>query len=440
VTEPSTTRAHGPGGSRRDILRYALSLCSVVLVTFEVAFLHEPTVVTSLVIYAIDAVFLAWMWRAPTDAPRWRVIAGSVPIDILFLWSGLMVGGTALVLWVRLLRLVRIGTIFGVLGRFERAVTTNTAAVRIVRLLTVAVLVLHLLACVWYLIPFESGFPADSWTVREGIVGEDTGTVYLRSIYWVVTTTTTVGFGDITPANQAEYVFSLIVMLIGASLFAYVIASGAALLSGLDVAKTNFWGRVEVVESYLRSRRVDPAVGNEVRRYYEYLWDRHRGIGEHALLADLPHPLRLQVLEELLAGMIENIPLFRYSPDALRDELLKSLEPLVVHPGGFIVRAGEVADGIYFIADGSADVVSEDESTVYATLGPGDYFGDLAMLLGERRSASVVARGFVEVFCLQVAHFERIREAYPELREVLTKASQEKSATVAELVLEGVVL
>lgn len=440
MTDTPIARRHGPSGSRRDIARLALSLVSVVLVTFEVAFLHEPAVPTSLILYAIDAVFLGWMWRAPSEAPRWRVIAGSVPIDILFLWSGVALGGTALVLWVRLLRLVRIGIIFEVLGRFERAVTTNTAAVRIVRLLTVAGLVLHLLSCIWYLIPFELGFPSDSWPVREGIRGAGTGTIYLRSIYWVVTTTTTVGFGDITPANQAEYVFSLFVMLIGASLFAYVIASGAALLSGLDVAKANFWGRVEVVESYLRSRRVDPEVGNEVRRYYEYLWDRHRGIGEHALLSDLPHPLRLQVLEELLAGMIGNIPLFRYSAPPLRDELLKSLDPLVVHPGGFVVRAGEVADGIYFIADGSAEVVSEDESTVFATLGPGDYFGDLAMLLGERRSASVVARGFVEVFCLSVAQFERIREAYPELREVLTKASQEKSATVAELVLEGVVL
>lgn len=52
----------------------------------------------------------------------------------------------------------------------------------------------------------------------------------------------------------------------------------------------------------------------------------------------------------------------------------------------------------------------------------------------------MLVRGFAEVFYLSMDDLERVRGAYPELREVLTMAWEEKSATVAGLVLEGVVL
>lgn len=365
---------------------------------------------------------------------------GSIPLDVLFL--GLVGGpwGISIALWLRLLRLLRLGAVFAGLRRLERHLFANSAALWIGRLLIVVALVLHLLASVWYLMAYVSGFPADSWVLVEAAANQDAGEVYLLSLYWVVATTTTVGFGDIVPNNNQEYVFALFTMIIGASLFAYVIATSAFLMSALNLSKVAFWNRVGTVESYLKSRRVSDDVKLEVRDYYEYLWNRHRGIGEHSLLADLPPSLRVDVLNELLRDLLPNVPLFRYTPSALRNELLVSLEPLVIPPGSYIVREGEVADGIYFRAAGPAEVVTSDSPEAKATRGAGDYFGDLTLMLGERRGGSVRANGFVEVFRLKKSDFERIRRFYPELREVLTKAANEKSESAAHLVLEGIVL
>lgn len=444
-----------------DVLLLLLALVAGSLVTFELAFVHQPRAATSVVLYLIDAIFLAHVWVGlrtsyremgveVRDTQRIRarylrrrlalVLLGAVPFDVIFFALDGNRLGISMVLWIRLSRLVRIEWVLGTLKRLERNAASNSAALRIVRLFVVAGVVLHFLACVWYLIPFIGGFPSDSWPVREGIVGVGVGSTYVLSLYWVVTAATTVGFGDVTPQNNEEYVFSIFVMLIGASLFAYVIATGASLISSLNLSKVAFWSRVDTVESYLRSRSVEASLSDEVRRYYEYLWDRHRGVSERSLLSDLPSPLRLRVMSELMGDLLPQVPLFRYSTPALRDELMLSLTPIITQPGGYLAMHGGIGDGIYFIADGSVEVVSSDEQTVHATLGAGEYFGDLTLMLGERRSASVRSVGFSEIFRLDTASFSRIRSEYPELIDILKRASQERSSTVAELVLDGVVL
>lgn len=462
MTEGTTETGVVPGSRSHavpQLIWLVLALGSVVLVTYEFAFVHEPRPITSIILYAVDIAFLAAIWighRASQsgesmDESRFglgpdggalnlRVLLGSLPIDILFLGFATGPWGISLVLWVRLLRLLRLGTVFGVMRRLERNWSTNSAAFRIGRLLVLVLVVVHLLSCIWFLIAFVDVDPADSWLVVEGVADESNGFLYLLSLYWVVTTATTVGFGDITPGNVSEYVYSLVVMLIGASLFAYAIATMASLISDLNLSRVAFWNRVETVQSYLRSRLVDAEVSDEVRQYYEYLWEKHRGLNEHSLLNDLPHPLRLKVLEELMKDLLPNVPVFRLAPEALRIELLNSLEPMLSPPGSYLVRAGEVSDGIYFIAAGTAEVFGFEDKNSQALLHPGDYFGDLSLMLDERRGGSVKAKEFVEVFRLGAADFRRIREDYPELREVLTNASSEKSESVAQLVLEGIVL
>lgn len=443
-----------------DVLWLAAAILSIVIITFELAYLHRPRLATSVAIYAIDAMFLLSFRsqrrpiRASNDAEPtigsitypeagWRlaiIVLGNVPVDILFFIGDAEWLEISLVLWVRLLRLIRIGTLFTVLRRLERLSGSNTAAVRILRLVVVVGLILHLLTCLWYLIPFLQGFPDDSWPVQEGIVGDGIGASYLLSIYWMVTVATSVGFGDIVPGNTEEYVFTLFAMIIGASLFAYVVATGASLISSLNLSRVVFWNRVDTVESYLRSRRVDRRITDDVRGYYEYLWDQHGGLQQDILLGDLPPPLRLAVLSDLLGDLLSNVPVFRHASSALRRELIISLEPVVTQPGGFLVNDGDVADGIYFIARGTLEVVAADGDTVHGTLSAGDYFGDLTLLLGEHRSAGVRSVDFSEVFLLEADAYRRIRTTHPDLLDVLAQSALERSSTVNQLVLEGVVL
>jgi len=76
-----------------------------------------------------------------------------------------------------------------------------------------------------------------------------------------------------------------------------------------------------------------------------------------------------------------------------------------------IARQGEVGTGFFVIASGGALVVREGKTV--ATLGPGDFFGELSVLDGKPRNAQVIADG--ETVCLALAtwDFEAVVQEQP---------------------------
>jgi CRP-like cAMP-binding protein len=85
-------------------------------------------------------------------------------------------------------------------------------------------------------------------------------------------------------------------------------------------------------------------------------------------------------------------------------------------------------------------VVSGDDETSHGTLEHGDYFGDLSLILGERRIASARALTFCDLLVLPKREFERIKHDYPEFRDALKSMSSERSEKISALVLSGAVL
>jgi CRP-like cAMP-binding protein len=324
--------------------------------------------------------------------------------------------------------------------RWERLHNTNSGYLRISKLVIGIFLLIHWIGCGWFLVAVLEGFPENSWAVVAGIDGMDRGSQYLRSLYWGFVTTTTVGFGDIVPGRNAEYAFAILVMILGASMYVLIIGSIASLVSSIDAAQTTFWERADGVSQYLRTRAVPESLQRQIRDYQEYIWERYRGSSTQQFLRDLPDPLRLEVVFHLTRELVEKVPLFREAEPALRNALLMCLQPLILVPGIFVVREGELPTGVYFVSSGELAITAEGGERVLGHLTEGDYFGDLSLLLGERRTGSVHAVTHSDVLFLPSAEFERLRSAYPEFRQVLREIASAKSEKLEELVTAGCIL
>jgi ATP-binding cassette, subfamily B, bacterial HlyB/CyaB len=121
------------------------------------------------------------------------------------------------------------------------------------------------------------------------------------------------------------------------------------------------------------------------------------------------------------------------SAAGIRD-LLGCLETRDYPPQQPIVREGEPGDAFYILRSGSAVVVKDSsDGQVVNHLRPGDFFGELALLTGQPRAATVIAQEPSSVFRLEKSAFERILAAAPKIKEAIVGvASGYAGAAAAE--------
>jgi voltage-gated potassium channel len=117
-----------------------------------------------------------------------------------------------------------------------------------------------------------------------------------------------------------------------------------------------------------------------------------------------------------------------------------ALKPQTFAPDVYIARQGELGKEIYFLSRGKVEIISGDGKNKHGCLESGDYFGDLSLILGEKRTASVRALTYCEIFILNRNDFNRIKNEYSEFRDILTKTSAEKTDKISTLIMDGITL
>ena len=115
-----------------------------------------------------------------------------------------------------------------------------------------------------------------------------------------------------------------------------------------------------------------------------------------------------------LADDLAQIPLFSTLNKRQLRKLAGGFKELAFAPGRAVVREGH-ADGVGFfvIADGTAAVSVEGRTL--ATIGPGDYFGEMAMLTKQPRAATVTAETPLRCLTIRFWDFREFAKANPDV-------------------------
>lgn len=103
------------------------------------------------------------------------------------------------------------------------------------------------------------------------------------------------------------------------------------------------------------------------------------------------------------AALLERVPMFATLPLPAVEQLSRGLVPVTVPAGSTVFRQGDVGDRYYLIESGEAEVVGD--GRLIATLGPGEGFGEIALLRDTRRTATVLARSELRMQSLDSTRF-----------------------------------
>lgn len=185
------------------------------------------------------------------------------------------------------------------------------------------------------------------------------------ALWWGITTMTTTGYGDVVPHTVAGRALSGIVMVGGILIF--------ALWTGI------------IVNGY----------GEELRRR-EFLrtWE-----------------------------LVAKVPFFHNIAASLIAEVARLLRSRDYPAGAVIMRRGEPGDCMYFVVDGEVEIQLQ-SGPLY--LGSDNFFGELALLTGEPRNATVIAAHPCTVLSLDIVDFHELLARQPELARVIREEARKR--------------
>lgn len=158
---------------------------------------------------------------------------------------------------------------------------------------------------------------------------------------------------------------------------------------------------------------------------YQGLYKEQTGVGTTARA-------RRRAVE---SDRLRHVPLFKRLDAGQLDQIADRLTVERYAPGTEIVHQGDEGETMHFISSGQVDVLCTDGAVEYQvnTLRPGDYFGEMALLTGEPRSATIRAAVPTETWSLTRTDFTALMESTPQIREAITRTMAERRAALAAL-------
>ena len=115
--------------------------------------------------------------------------------------------------------------------------------------------------------------------------------------------------------------------------------------------------------------------------------------------------------QDATADLLARVPLFAACSKKELQQLAKLAQEIHVDAGHVIVREGAAGAEFFAIVDGEAEVSRHGK--VVATLGPGAFFGDLALLDKAPRNATVTAKAAMDLIVLGQREFTSILDGSP---------------------------
>lgn len=179
-----------------------------------------------------------------------------------------------------------------------------------------------------------------------------------HATWWAIVSLTTTGYGDVVPVTVAGRVLGGWVMVSGIVIFA-------------------LWAGI-IANAFTEELR---------RRHFLHTWD-----------------------------LVTQVPFFKSLGAAAIADIVRLLQTEDAAEGTVIIRQGESGDSMYFIVAGEVRIEIGPEPVL---LGPGAFFGEMALIFGAPRSATVVVTKPSVLLVLDIANFRELAGRRPELTDVI---------------------
>uniref|UniRef100_A0AAV2K499 Voltage-gated delayed rectifier potassium channel KCNH4 n=1 Tax=Knipowitschia caucasica TaxID=637954 RepID=A0AAV2K499_KNICA len=264
-------------------------------------------------------------------------------------------------------------------------------------------------------------------SVADAVSGADAGAVsmgglaggpsmrssYVTSLYFALSSLTSVGFGNVSANTDSEKIFSICTMLIGALMHAVVFGNVTAIIQRMYSRRSLYHTRTKDLKDFIRVHRLPKALEQRMLECFQTMWSVNNGIDVNELLKDFPDELRADIAMHLNKELLQ-LPLFESASRGCLRSLSLIIRTSFCAPGEFLIRQGDALQAIYFVCSGSMEVLKD--NTVLAILGKGDLIGSDSLTKEQviKTNANVKALTYCDLQYISLKGLREVLRLYPE--------------------------
>ncbi|XP_031096572.1 potassium channel AKT1-like isoform X1 [Ipomoea triloba] len=347
---------------------------------FEFGFLKKPEGPLSIAdnvvngFFAIDIVltfFVAYLDRTTyllIDSPKqiaWRYastwlafdVISTIPSELARKISPKPLRSYGLFNMLRLWRLRRVSALF---ARLEKDRNFNYFWVRCAKLICVTLFAVHCAGCFYYLLAASYRDPKKTWigASMDDFLHRSLWIRYVTSIYWSITTLTTVGYGDLHAENTREMIFDIFYMLFNLGLTAYLIGNMTNLVVHGTSKTRRFRDTIQAASSFAQRNRLPARLQDQMLAHLclKFRTDSE-GLQQQETLDSLPKAIRSSISHFLFYSMVDKVYLFRGVSNDLLFQLVSEMKAEYFPPKEDVILQNEAPTDFYILVTGAVDLL-----------------------------------------------------------------------------------
>ena len=194
---------------------------------------------------------------------------------------------------------------------------------------------------------------SQGWIVDQNLQNNNYIDLYITALYYLITTLTTVGYGDITGSNILEIIYGIFTLIVGTCAYSWILTYISNYIKKNNEKYIDFEEKMKMLnEIKLEYPNLGKSLKDRIARYLNYNKSENK-FNLKCILESLPSALQNNLIIEIYKPIIENFQFFKsFENSDFFVKIVTSLKPILSMKDDILIQEGDIIEDIIFIKNG----------------------------------------------------------------------------------------